>query len=315
MIKGLLLSIALTIVPAGDAILRPLQQRDSVLIADQFAYGFRLDSLKEGTVIGLPDMKEISSDTLVLVRDWQIDTVSTRKELKKGVVNVEATTVISPFEPGTYQLPDIPVLVKVPGELPDTLLFETPEIEVKCVMFDTTFVPNDIKGQINYPVTFQEVVPYVGIVLGSLALIAGIVLLVIRLVRKKTSAGSKAAQDPPHIVALRELDRYRGEKFLAPEKQKVFYSGITDALKNYIDGRFAIDAPEMTTAEVLDALGPCTEITPELYNELKNLFETADFIKFAKMTVSKEDASGALPLAVRFVTETYQADIEKGGEE
>ena len=34
------------IVPAGDAFLEQLQKRDSVLIADQLRYGFRLENVK-----------------------------------------------------------------------------------------------------------------------------------------------------------------------------------------------------------------------------------------------------------------------------
>ena len=112
-------------------------------------------------------------------------------------------------------------------------------------------------------------------------------------------------------MALRGLDKFRGEKHWAPEKQKAYYSGITDVLKNYIDDRYSIDAPEMTSAELFDALKSENSLTPELYNELKALFETADFVKFAKLTTSPEEASKALPLAVKFVMDTYQLELEE----
>ena len=50
-----------------------------------------------------------------------------------------------------------------------------------------------------------------------------------------------------------------------------------------------------------------------MYERLKGLFETADFVKFAKMTVPPEENAGVLPTAVKFVTETYQKQLE--GEE
>ena len=113
------------------------------------------------------------------------------------------------------------------------------------------------------------------------------------------------------------VDYDRGDKFWAPDKQKVFYSGITDTLKEYIGDRYGFDAPEMTTAELFDALKGDKSITQELFGEMKDLFETADFVKFAKHIVSNEDNARALPTAVRFVTSTYQAEIEEeaGGEE
>jgi len=134
--------------------------------------------------------------------------------------------------------------------------------------------------------------------------------------RSRRKAEEEARKDPPHIIALREIDKYRSDKYWAPERQKAFYSGITDALKNYIDARFGVDAPEMTTADLFKALKREKDLTPELYAETKSLFETADFVKFAKFTVADEENAKVLPTAVRFVTSTYQAEIEEnGGEE
>ena len=69
---------------------------------------------------------------------------------------------------------------------------------------------------------------------------------------------------------------------------------------------------EMTTAEIFDDLKQ-TDVPADLLDELKELFERADFVKFAKFTADDEDNAKALPVAVRFVTSTYQSDIE--GEE
>ena len=38
-------------------------------------------------------------------------------------------------------------------------------------------------------------------------------------------------------------------------------------------------------------------------------------MKFAKFVASEQENSSALPLAVRFVTQTYQAEIEAEGKE
>ena len=310
MILSLILSAMLSVVPAGKAFLRPLQQRDSVLIADQLQYGFRLDDTRDIVGLNLPDFSKMSGDTLVVVRGWQADTVSTRKELKQGITNVELSVVLAPFEEGTYVLPDIYV-VKHTAESSDTLCFEAPEpLEVKTMPVDTaTFVINDIKGQINYPLTLQEVLPYVLYGVGGLWLVTAVVIVIVYFSTRKKKEEER--KDPPHIVALRQLDRYRSDKYWAPDRQKAFYSGITGAVKDYIDARFGIDAPEMTTAELFDALKDCTEITPELYGKMKDLFESADFVKFAKYVMDDARNAEALPLCVRFVTSTYQAEIEE----
>ncbi len=299
-----ILTVMLQLVPRGQAFIEPRQQRDSILIADQLEYGFTLDSVELGTQFGFQDFSALDGDTLALVRSWAIDTLSQTKTH----FNMKASILIAPFEEGNYHLPDIAVARLRKGVL-DTLLFEARSFEAKTMPVDTaTFEVYPLKDQMKYPVTFDEVWPWCVGVLAFAGLVFLVVWLIIRRGSKETEAKTKESS---YIVALRGLDKFRGEKHWAPEKQKAYYSGITDVLKNYIDDRYSIDAPEMTSAELFDALKSESSLTPELYNEMKELFETADFVKFAKMTTSQEEASKALPLAVKFVMNTYQLELEE----
>ena len=312
-----ILAALLDIVPAGQAFLRQLQPRDSILIADQLEYGFQLDSLPDGTGLGLPDFSEVSSDTLTLVRGWQLDTTARLRVRQPGsrkraqLYNVRGSIVLAPFEEGTYHLPPLPVLRIGADGRADTLVFEPLDMEVKTMPVDTaTFQIHDIKDQMRYPLTFKEVMPWVGAGLLIIALLMLGIGMIDRANKRKAEAGKP--KDPAYIIALRELDKWRGDKHWAPERQKAFYSGITDALKTYIEDRFGVDAPEMTTAELFDALKGAEDLPAELREELREVFECADFVKFAKHVASQEENARALPTAVRFVTSTYQAVLEEG---
>ncbi|MBQ1635000.1 MAG: hypothetical protein II102_00170 [Bacteroidales bacterium] len=318
----LILTALLDIVPSGDATLQQLQKRDSILIADQIRYGVTIEDVKAGEKIALPDFSAASNDTLTILGGWQLDTLVNGKAVRSRNAKaaarllrkpfaLKASIVLVPFEEGHYALPDVPVIRES-----DTLVFKGLEMDVKTMPVDTaTFEIHDIKGQILYPVTFKELLPWIGGGLLAAALIALAVWLIVRASKRKAEA--LKPKDPAYIVALRELDKYRSDKYWAPDKQKAFYSGITDALKFYMDERFGVDAPEMTTAELFDALKSDKDITPEMYSSLKELFERADFVKFAKHIASEQENAAALPLAVRFVTTTYQTDLEKenGGQE
>ena len=318
----LILTALLDIVPSGDATLQQLQKRDSILIADQIRYGVTIEDVKAGEKIALPDFSAASNDTLTILGGWQLDTLVNGKAVRSRNAKaaarllrkpfaLKASIVLVPFEEGHYALPDVPVIRES-----DTLVFKGLEMDVKTMPVDTaTFEIHDIKGQILYPVTFKELLPWIGGGLLAAALIALAVWLIIRASKRKAEA--LKPKDPAYIVALRELDKYRSDKYWAPDKQKAFYSGITDALKFYMDERFGVDAPEMTTAELFDALKSDKDITPEMYSSLKELFERADFVTFAKHIASEQENAAALPLAVRFVTTTYQTDLEKetGGQE
>ena len=129
------------------------------------------------------------------------------------------------------------------------------------------------------------------------------------MIRRRSADPANVRKDPAHIVALRKLDKYRGSQMWVPEKQKAFYSGVTDALREYISERYGISAMEMTTAEIFADM-KTKDAPEELIREVRDLFDRADFVKFAKYVASDDDNASALPVAVRFVTGTYQADVE-----
>ena len=297
------------VVQMTGSFLEQLQERDSVLIADQIRYGFDLQQVEEGTRFGFPQIKDTLMTNIRIVENWSMDTLKVKKQKKDQpkLLDLRAGITITSFDEGIYILPPLAVQRLSKDGVVDTLVFEPQRLEVKTMPVDTaTFQPHDIKGQMTYPVTFKEVAPWIagGLVLAGL--IALIVWLIVRYSRRNNP--EYIHKDPPHIVALRKLDKYRGNAMWVPEKQKSFYSGITDALREYISERYGIGAMEMTTAEIFKDM-KATDAPIELLGELKALFERADFVKFAKFVAPDEDNASALPLAVRFVTSTYQSEI------
>lgn len=301
------------VVDMEGSFLEPLQQRDSVLIGDQFRYGFHLKGIPEGTGLGLADLSKGLRDSIVVVQPWAADTVKVyggRKEAKS--YDIDFYMVITSFDEGTYELPRLPVLKSSDGRI-DSLLFDSQTLDVRTMPVDTaSYQVHDIKGPVRYPVTFREILPYLAAAWGFVVLCILIWALIAS--RRKKESVAAGHKDPPYVVALRKLEGYRGSKYWAPEKQKILYSGITDTLREYIDARFGIDAPEMTTAEIFSELKG-RDIPDDLYAGTKELFETADLVKFAKAFATDEENAAALPAAVRFVTATYQSQLDQEQEE
>ena len=125
--------------------------------------------------------------------------------------------------------------------------------------------------------------------------------------------GKPVVKDPPHIVALRSLEKTRAQKLWQNGKQKQFYTQVTDALRQYISGRYDISAMEQTSAEMFNDLKD-KDIDPALTEKLQELFTTADFVKFAKHAATDEENENAIPTAIRFVNETYMQQIEEEDE-
>ena len=279
--------LAAGIIPSGQSYLKQLQQRDSILIADQLEYGVELNGVEASATLAFQDYTKAFTDTLTLVRNWRIDTLKVIGKDADRKFNLRASVVVAPFEEGHYQLPDIAVQ-RTLGKQMDTLLFDGMEFEAKTIPIDTATLPY-ILG-IN--------------LLALLAIVIGCLIIM----SKRTRTVTEVHRDPPYIVALRNLDSLRGDKYWAPDKQKTLYSGITDTLRTYIENVFGINAEEMTTAEIFEALDG--RVPQDLYAEAKELFETADFVKFAKFFATDEQNAAAVPSAVKFVTSTYQTQLE-----
>lgn len=290
---------------AQDSFVEQLQKRDSILIADQLRYGIDLPGIEQGSALGLPQIKDTIMRDILVVEPWTVDTLKVHK--KSSSMDLRASMVITSFEEGEYLLPGIPVAIRRPDGQIDTLYFKGQDVLFCTMPVDTaTFQIHDIKGQIKYPVTFMEVLPWLGLAL----LLAGIGVGIFYWVRYARRKKEELMQhDPAHIVALRKLDSYRGDKYWAAPKQKLFYSGVTDALREYMAARYGISAMEMTTAEIFQALKD-SDIPSDMKAELKDLFERSDYVKFAKYVADDIQNASVLPLSVRFVTTTYQEEVE-----
>lgn len=302
---------------------RQLQPRDSILIGDQLEYGFRLENVPDGTVLGFPKLAGVGSVEMV-GEDWS-ETV-TAKDGQPGLIDIEASIKIAAFDEGVFDLPPIIIGRATPDGKVDTLFFDPVQIDVKTMPLDTaTFQRHPMKEAIQTPFNWDEfiytikelAVGFVNI-LPVLIICKWVIMLIIVgmciwmiYTRKESGVFVTDASEPAHILALRKLDNFRSNTMWVPEKQKEFYTGVTDALREYISSRYNVSAMEMTTAELFDEIKNIEAFPSEFATQLKELFETADYVKFAKFVAPDEENARAVPMAVRFVTQTYQSELER----
>ncbi len=305
--------------------IRHIQPRDSILIGDHLEYGFRLENVPDGTVFGYPQLTGVSSIEVV-EPEWSQKNIA--KDGHPGMMDVEASIRIAAFEEGVYSLPPIIIGRATPDGKIDTLFFDPVQIEVKTLPLDMdTFQRHPMKGLIETPFNWDEfvytvkelLIGFVSIYpvllickLVIILIIAGVCIWMIYDRKARGLDGNVSApSEPAHIIALRKLDAFRSNAMWVPEKQKEFYTGVTDALREYMSRRYGIGAMEMTSAELFDEIRNIEEFPGEFQNVLHELFQTADYVKFAKFVASDEDNAAAVPTAVRFVTQTYQSELER----
>ena len=282
--------------------------RDSILIGDQVELILDLQ-MNEGDGFLIASRSEQLAPGVETIKGMTFDTLS----IKKGKVDIQAHMTITSFDSGSYALPPLLALIQNSTGEVDSLLYKGPELYVNTIPIDTaTYVIKDIKGQIGYPLTFKEILPWLLLAL----LIAALVYLVIRLINARrnnlTLFGKPVQKDPPHIVALRDLEKIRKQKLWQNNKQKQFYTAVTDTLRYYISERFGIMTMERPSGEMLEDLKK-QDIEPGTFDKMEKLFGRADLVKFAKYEASAEENEETIPDAVQFVNSTYVSQLEEEG--
>ncbi|MEE4359749.1 MAG: hypothetical protein V2I97_24980 [Desulfococcaceae bacterium] len=147
-------------------------------------------------------------------------------------------------------------------------------------------------------------------ILGGLLLIALIAGIVYRFRHRKKRVSAKTAPSlPPHEAALLSLNELSD---VENTEGKYFYFRLSAIVRHYLEGRFGINAPEMTTEELM----PCVdrlEIQGELRKSLKNVFRCADPVKFAGAHAIAKNMQEHLLFARKFVKETSETAVPERG--
>jgi len=119
--------------------------------------------------------------------------------------------------------------------------------------------------------------------------------------RRKPAEHTPAVPPPtPYETAVRALQRLREEN--PPIEQ--FYTWLSDIVRQYLEGRFHLRAPERTTEEFLFEASQNGALTPAHKELLAAFLQESDLVKFARHRPQATDQQRAFSAAERFVEET-----------
>ena len=110
----------------------------------------------------------------------------------------------------------------------------------------------------------------------------------------------------PHKAAMMKIQQIKEEKIWQSEDSKEYYTQLTDTLRQYINERYGFNAMEMTTSEIIEHL---QEVNDEnAIAELRELFETADLVKFAKYSTLINENDRNLVNAIEYINSTKKEE-------
>jgi hypothetical protein len=109
---------------------------------------------------------------------------------------------------------------------------------------------------------------------------------------------------PAHELALAALNRLRTRRFIEEGKFEQYYIELSAIVRGYLEHRFRVRAPEMTTEEFLSAAATDGRLTAQQRRLLAEFLSQADLVKFARHLPTLKDSETAYEAARRFVEET-----------
>lgn len=210
--------------------------------------------------------------------------------------------VVTSFDSALYYIP--PITVKVDGK--DYQAKTNLALKVLTVNIDTMKVDSicGFKPEMKPPFSWDDWKPVIWMVIGLLILAALLIYVVIRLITNKPIIHRiKLRQHiAPHKVAMQKIAQIKEDNLVQSEDSKEYYTQLTDTLRQYISERFKFSAMEMTSSEIIEHLQ--AENDEEALRELRELFQTADLVKFAKYTTLINENDRNLVTAVEYINQT-----------
>ena len=167
----------------------------------------------------------------------------------------------------------------------------------------------DIKGPVTVPFDWTPLAVAGALVLG----IAALALVAARLLRRINAPPAAALRRPPDVEALEALARLRERRLTEAEDRARWYLDLSAIVRTYIEGRFGLRAPEMTTEEFVHSVQRDSPLRPAHRDLLGTFLGECDLVKFARYVPDRDAAKRAYDAARRFVLETRPEPAPPGG--
>ncbi len=109
---------------------------------------------------------------------------------------------------------------------------------------------------------------------------------------------------PAWEKAYQALEALRRENLPDQGRFKEFFTRVADIARHYMEDRFQIHAPHMTTEEFLYYLGIAGYLNEAQKKALKDFLDSCDMVKFAKYAPTLTEAQHNFDLAKKLVDDT-----------
>jgi len=270
---------------------------NTIHVGDLITFTARVDH-PENTRVEFPADDKTGN---VVLRDDKM----TETALAPGWKRTERKAVVTSFELGEHMVVTGMVrIVAADGSVTDKWLSDS-RFTVVSALASGSEKARAMKGLYQWP---RALPVRIGLALIALIAAALATVLLARLLRRRRAV--QAAPKPlpqPHEIALAALDMLLRRNWIETENIEPFYIELSGIVRTYIEGRFNLRAPELTTEEFIRDATSSHHLSLEHQQLCTAFLEQCDLVKFAKHSPTQDDMRAAFAAAERLVKETIPA--------
>ena len=274
--------------------------RSEITIGDQIYLDINISAPPGTKVLPLDPAVLNAMPGVEVIKDEELRTVAEAPELL-----LEQRLLITSFDTGYVTIQPLPIYYEDAMGLRDTAYTTDFLLTVRGAVVSAEDDILPIKPIIEEPrnlLDYWWVLALLGLLLVGLGY---------REYRRRATKPAPAAPPPlpAHVRALTALDELEAKKLWQTGRTDAYYVELTRILRAYLEERFDLPALEMTTRQITQALGSRSELNREQREELSELLQLSDLVKFAKATPAEDLHPRGLQRVRDFVRETTRAEV------
>lgn len=228
-----------------------------------------------------------------------------------GIVVTKRLYELEPFLSGEYKIPPMQISFYQDGDSTAHVLeSDTIVVRVESLLpkDKASLEINDIAPPASFPFSWRNIL----IVIGCLAA-AGVATFLF--IKRRRIREKLIPPLPAHEKAYRRLQELLESGMLDERRYREFTAAVADVLRQYIEDRFGLRAPERTTEEFLVEAGAGLPVPPEQKRILTEFLAYCDLVKFAALEPAADDVKSSFNTSKDFIEATKEREEVKAAAE
>lgn len=277
--------------------------KTSILIGDQITLKLEATYNPQQFIVQFPTIND-TFNHFELVKKGKVDTINNAND-----ISISQQTIITSFDSGQWVIPPLQFSAKpMHGDTPFVVQTNPITIQVQTIVVDTAKPFKPIMGIRAASIPMSTILTYAAIGLLLIGAVLFGIWYFIKKQREKNKNKSVKTSEIillPHEKAIQNLTKIESKKLWQAGQEKLYYTEVTDSLRLYLEEQFSIDCFEKTTSEIIQQVKKQKILNP--YRQvLRDLFQLADLVKFAKGKPTENEHLQTMEQAKEFVIASFK---------